>query len=271
MNVQMEHLNKTQIILLALLVSFVSSVATGIVTVTLMQQAPTGVTQTINRVVERTIEKIIPVKGATVTETKIIKEEDFIVSAVAANQNSVVKITINADPGAGVGGGEIGNGIILSEDGFIATDSGTATTIDQTYYAETADGQIIQLSRVSDKKGITLFKAIVKEKSPPLKLTQVKLSDSDLVQVGQSMISLGDAVATGIVSGLVYEKADGDPATASKILSQIRTSTSQRDSLGSAVINLDGNVIGMVAARSGIRVAVPSNVIKDALAEARKI
>lgn len=261
----MEHLNKTQIILLALLVSFVSSIATGIVTVTLMQQAPVGVTQTITRVVENTIEKVIPGKNTTVTETKIVKEEDYIVSAVAANQKSVVKISINVDPSAG---GEIGNGVVLSDDGFIVTDSGTATVVDQTYYAETVDGQIIQLSRISDKKGMTLFKAIVKEKAPPFRLTPVLLADSDSVRVGQSMISLGDAVATGIVSSLVYENSEA--TTTAKILSQIRTSTSQRDALGSTVINLDGNVIGMVAARSGVRVVVPSNVIRDVLAEARK-
>ena len=55
-----EHLNRTQIILLTLLVSFVTSIATGIVTVTLLAQAPQGVTQTINRVVERTVERVVP-------------------------------------------------------------------------------------------------------------------------------------------------------------------------------------------------------------------
>ena len=48
----MESLTKTQIVLLVLLVSFVTSLATGIVTVTLVNQAPQPVTHTINKVVE---------------------------------------------------------------------------------------------------------------------------------------------------------------------------------------------------------------------------
>ena len=52
----MEHLTKHQLILLALLVSFVTSLATGIFTVSLMSQVPKGVTQTINQVVEKTIQ-----------------------------------------------------------------------------------------------------------------------------------------------------------------------------------------------------------------------
>ncbi len=53
-----EDLNKNQIILLTLLVSFVTSIATGIVTVTLIDQAPAPVAQTINQIVERTIERV---------------------------------------------------------------------------------------------------------------------------------------------------------------------------------------------------------------------
>ena len=49
----MEELSKSQIILLTLLVSFVTSIATGIVTVSLMNQAPPAIAQTVNRIIER--------------------------------------------------------------------------------------------------------------------------------------------------------------------------------------------------------------------------
>jgi len=56
-----KDLNKTQLILLALLLSFVTSIATGITTVTLMEQAPSSVTVPINRIIKQTVEKIVPV------------------------------------------------------------------------------------------------------------------------------------------------------------------------------------------------------------------
>ena len=72
----MEHLTKAQIVLLTLFVSFVASMATGIVVVTLMDQAPDPVNQTITNVVERTIEKITPTFVEKPGETVIVKDED---------------------------------------------------------------------------------------------------------------------------------------------------------------------------------------------------
>ena len=58
-----KDLNKPQLILLAILLSFVTSIATGITTVTLMEQAPTSVTVPINRIIRETVEKVIPAQN----------------------------------------------------------------------------------------------------------------------------------------------------------------------------------------------------------------
>ena len=93
---ELEELNKTQIVLLTLLVSFVTSIATGIVTVTLLDQAPPAVTQTINRIVERTVERVVPASPSgpsvitTVKETTIVvKEEDLITESIDRNKRKM--------------------------------------------------------------------------------------------------------------------------------------------------------------------------------------
>src|SRR3989338_8004281 len=117
----MEQLNKTQLILLALLLSFVTSIATGIVTVTLMDQAPPGVTQTINKVVQTTVEKVIPGEQKTTTITKeiIVSEADLLVEAVEKNTGSVARVGMRSFEGAGPAMDRLG--VVLSGDGAILT------------------------------------------------------------------------------------------------------------------------------------------------------
>src|SRR5574343_674431 len=88
-----KDLNKPQLILLAVLLSFVTSIVTGITTVTLMQQAPSSFTAPVNRVIKQTIEKIQQVEGKTVTQTVVVKEEDLVVDAIAKNKESIFTVT----------------------------------------------------------------------------------------------------------------------------------------------------------------------------------
>lgn len=73
-----KELNKSQLILLAILLSFVTSIATGITTVTLMQQAPAALTVPVNRIVRQTVEKIVPVEsklsGLSEEQKKLLEE-----------------------------------------------------------------------------------------------------------------------------------------------------------------------------------------------------
>ncbi|MSU45505.1 MAG: hypothetical protein EXS47_02680, partial [Candidatus Zambryskibacteria bacterium] len=92
----MEDLNKHQIILLTLLISFVTSIATGIMTVSLLQEAPLEVTRNINRIVEKTIETVIPatitLPGQKEVTTIVVKEEDLVIDSINKNVNSIVRI-----------------------------------------------------------------------------------------------------------------------------------------------------------------------------------
>src|SRR6185295_7245035 len=88
-----KDLNKSQLLLLAILLSFVTSIATGITTVTLMQQAPDSITVPVNRVIRQTVEKIQQVEGKTTMQTVVVKEEDLVVDAISKNQSAVFALS----------------------------------------------------------------------------------------------------------------------------------------------------------------------------------
>lgn len=204
----MEGLNKTQLILLALLVSFVTSIATGIVTVTLMDQAPAGVTQTINRIVERTVEKVVP-SSPGAPKTVIIKNEDFIIEAVKKNSGSLIKINAFAqnEKGETVKGEYLGIGFAVSADGLIALDSGVVS--DETNYAVTlSDGKILKAATAiqDEKNGFALIKAVPVNDKESVKLSPVELSDlngDNALKLGQTVIALGGKDGGDVYSGII--------------------------------------------------------------------
>jgi S1-C subfamily serine protease len=126
-----EQLNKSQLVLLTLLVSFVTSLATGIVTITLMEQAPPAITQTVNRIVERTIEKVVPQDGQVaaaanvVTEkTVVVHESDQVTEAVAKASPIAVRLTAPSRDAEGyIVDVFLGLGVVASSDGLIFADA----------------------------------------------------------------------------------------------------------------------------------------------------
>ncbi len=241
---ELEHLNKTQIILLTLLVSFVTSIATGIVTVTLLDQAPPGVTYTISKVVEKTVERVVPAKnqGASVVKTVIIKEDDLISKAVEKNKRSLVEILIADKAGVkdkkntGVGNSKkkiltksklVSTGFIASSDGLVITDSALVSGKGN-YKVRIYNGDELNIKVLAqdEEKGIAILKIIsdatsTEEKSAKIQtFPSVVFSDSDKVRLGQTVISLSGVdnkntiVLTGIISsfstGKYLEKVSSD-------------------------------------------------------------
>ncbi|MBI5816934.1 MAG: trypsin-like peptidase domain-containing protein [Candidatus Yonathbacteria bacterium] len=286
----MDQLNKHQIILLTLLITFVTSIATGIVTVTLLEKAPPGITQTINRVVEHTIEKIVPTetgKATVVTERVVIKEEDLIVKAVEDNAKSIIALR-----GINTEGVEqhLGLGFLVSADGLAVTAKGVVEGIPPESLSALYNGkhlaiQILPQERESDFVILKISLPLTEDKNTSATTTDAKkvadkfiftptsLSDSNQVKLGQTAIFLGGVkgttVVTGIVSDLVTEtKTDFTTKKEETRLHAIKTGISlSRNSAGAPLITMEGAVAGVMIADpiTGVDTAVPINDVKEVI------
>ena len=266
----MEDLNKNQVILLTLLVSFVTSIATGIMTVSLLQQAPLEVTRNINRIVEKTIETVTPVTSFIPSKEKevttvVVKEEDLVISSINKNLKSIVRIT-EKDPLL-LTDSFFGIGLIISKEGLLITDRRTITA-NNTYIASLSDGTNVTLTPLGvDKKTNTmLFKAIQPEKNQ-IVFTPATLAEND-VKLGQSVIGLGgdesNAVSVGRVSSLNIKTLEITNSTSTtKYISGIETDISLRDIVfGSPLFNLSGDVVGMKISDNSSKYFTPVSLIK---------
>lgn len=280
----MEKLTKQQIVLVTLLVSFMTSIATGIVTVALMDQAPAGVTQTINRVVERTIEKVVTEPATNnkpevvvTRETIVVKEDDKIVESVDKNKASIVRIyTKTNDEGRRV---FVGLGTLVSNDGLIMTGDVFADLSGQ--YLVTVDNNTFYEVKVLPKNknnSLYFLKVIVDEKNPA-SFVPVVFSDSSGLKLGQTVIAWGgisqNSVSTGIVSSLIdvegksESSASSSESTTAREIIAINTNINLADSLsGGPLLNLYGEVVGLRIS-SGIAngyTFLPSNILKSEVA-----
>jgi S1-C subfamily serine protease len=243
-----KELNKTQLILLAILLSFVTSIATGITTVTLMQQAPESVTVPINRVVQQTIEKIQQVEGKTTVRTVVIKEEDLVVDAIAKNKSAVFSITketqdenfFTVEVGAG-------RGFAISTDGIIVADA-TLVPDKEVYFVKNDSGKFKASFLSTDKSGFSFLKigAPLDEKNK-LAFTVPVFGDLNKMKIGQKVLVLGNSISSSI-----YEGNKNIDINVTK------------SNAGGLVLNLDGEALG-IALLNDVTNFVSIKAISDAL------
>ena len=225
-----KELNKSQLIMLAILLSFITSIATGIVTVSLMQQMPVNVVAPINRIVQQTVEKIAPNEGKNPAQTVVVKEEDLIVEAIAKNQSAVFSITKEIfDDSGKVVEVSAGRGFAISKDGIVVAD-GISVPGKEVYYVKNDSGKFKADFVSNDKAGFSFLKigAAVDGKSK-LNFSTPIAGDLSKMKAGQKIIVLGNSINSFIFDG-------------SKSL-QISTN---KNNAGGLVLDLDGNALGIV-------------------------
>lgn len=284
----MEELNKTQIILLAIFITLVTSVATGVVVVTLMDQAPQGITQTVNRVVERTVERVVSPGKVEQTEIKqIIKEDDTIVSSVKNAKQSLVRVFRKGNPAAltsidnvvasenqtaSLSGGVDGSvlalgdklalgddisrtGFIVSTEGIVVTSNEVVGGPDSVYYAMLGETkQDLKFIKADNDSGIAIFSM----DPAPKGATALNALSIDQVSLGKTVITLGfdsglNTLAMGYVSGI----KQGDASTTPIIRTSIRPTENWS---GRPIVDINGFLIGMYGADNTI---VPYISIKN--------
>jgi len=243
-----ERLSKSQIVLLTLLVSFVTSIATGIVTVSLMDQAPPAIAQTVNRVIEHTVEKLVPVAGQpaasaqtiiTTEKTVVVKESDLVAAAVERARPSLVHLYTSISENATF----LGIGIILDESGSILVDLSSVSDVEQPVVA-LPDGTRVRSFVTWRHKGVgtaTLRVATTTVEGKELSFTPAKLS---VVRptLGQSIVALSGKniprIADGLVTALIPLALETGLVIDTNISSDLVMP-------GSPLINTEGAVIGL--------------------------
>jgi len=224
-----EDLSKSQLLLLTLLVNFVMSIATGIVTVSLLDEAPPIITQTVNRIVEHTVETVAPAAATPSTPAPSQpSEEDRLVSAVASANARTVFLYKDS-----VASPALARGIYLPITRaavFVNTD------LPKEAIVAFSDGTSAGASRTRVVGDLTLFgfsDAAALPSAPAANLV-----NASALKQGQAVIAIrADASAvTGIVS-----KVDG---------STIATTLPDTPP-GSAAVDLSGRVIGIAGGTPG--------------------
>lgn len=266
----MEDLTKHQLILLTLLVAFVTSIATGIITFTLLQQAPVEVTQTIDRVVEKTIQQVAPATAdqpAKTVTTVVVNEDDSVINTIAKNEKSIVRLRVAAADGSAT---FLGLGAVVSTSGIIVADSRSYATPPseilfydgKTYptgkvYNDDADGLVFIKTNVpqSDTSGYTFYPAT--------------FGDSDGLKIGQTLVAISGTDSNAASVGRIFQLNFGtDKKTVTNILSDLKIT---KANLGSPALDLSGEIIGLEApfTDSNIQYSyIPINIIKSASAKA---
>src|SRR3989338_8820673 len=234
-----KDLNKSQLILLAVLLSFVTSIATGIVTVTLMQQAPASFTVPINRVVQQTVEKIQRVEGKTTVQTVVIKEEDLVVDAIAKNKSAVFAITKDGQD-AEFRPAEVsaGSGFAVSTPGVVVADA-ILVLGEGTYYVKNDSGKFKANFVFADKAGFSFLKIGASVNgTDKLAFTVPTFGDLEKMKIGQKILVLGNGVSSFIFDGN----------------KDIRTNVTKSNG-GALVLDLDGNVLGLALSGEAVSFA----------------
>lgn len=173
-----------------------------------------------------------------------------------------------------------GTGFIISEDGMILTNAHVVSDQKADYTVLTNEGKKYP-AKVLARDSLRDL-AIIKIQAPQ-KLPILKLGDSDKLQIGQTVIAIGNAlgefrntVSVGVISGLGRTVTASGGGTAQTLEDVIQTDAAiNQGNSGGPLLNLKGEVVGvnfaMAQMAENIGFAIPINKAKKGIEQVKKI
>jgi S1-C subfamily serine protease len=242
-----EELSKSQIVLLVLLISFVTSMATGIVTVSLMNQAPTSVAQTVNRVIQQTIKEVsAPQEAAAVAvstpaKTVVLKESDEIAAAVQSSSPSIVRLY--SEDGTTF----LGLGAVLDVYGTIVTDAAAIGSASAASIIR-ADGTSVSgtVSTRDSTNGIALL-SIATSTTATSTPAWTPITLSALPQLGETVVLIAGESNTSVEDGIISSLVPAQSGTPTLVKTNI---SGDNVLYGSPLIDTNGDLVGLSTSAS---------------------
>ncbi len=177
-----------------------------------------------------------------------------------------------------VGGG---TGFIISEDGMILTNEHVVTDKEADYTVLTNDGKKYPAEVLARDTARDL--AVIKIKDSQRNFPTLKLGNSDNLQIGQTIIAIGNAlgefrntVSVGVISGLGRTITAGGGGVVETLEDVIQTDAAiNRGNSGGPLLNLKGEVIGvnfaMAQGAENIGFAIPINRAKKGIEQVKTL
>jgi len=172
-----------------------------------------------------------------------------------------------------------GTGFFVSSDGLLLTNAHVVSDKEAEYTVLTNDGKKYSAKVLARDTVRDL--AVIKVGGGPFSI--LKLGDSDKLQIGQTVIAIGNAlgefrntVSVGVISGLSRTVTASGGGTSETLENVIQTDAAiNQGNSGGPLLNLKGEVIGinfaMAQSAENIGFAIPVNVAKKDIEQVKSL
>lgn len=174
-----KELNKAQLVMLLILLSFVVSIATSIITASLMQEAPISVSAPINKVVRETVEKIVPTVKDENDESALSEDQKKLLEELKAIKPLTVSLYLKGTTEDKI----LGTGLFLGDNKVVIAAIISVPKEGEEYVVKSVLGEQ-KVSKVTQEKDFTIIELVKTETTnniPTTTNTDTNTTNPDLI------------------------------------------------------------------------------------------